>query len=116
MLVGSGIVACFGFCRRDISDRFEQATIVEPVDPFEGGEFHRLGIAPRAAPVDQLSLEQAVDGFSKRVVVAVADAAFLNRPLRASLRRTCLPLRRGSRPTSVSHGRPMQARVMSSTG
>lgn len=57
------------------SDRFGQATIVEPVDPFEGGEFHRLGTAPRAAPADRLGLEQAVDGLGGRVVVAASDAA-----------------------------------------
>ena len=75
VLVGLGIVTRFGLGGRDISDRFEQATIVEPVDPFEGGEFHGLRAAPRAAPVDYFGLEQAVDGFRKRVVVAVSDAA-----------------------------------------
>jgi hypothetical protein len=80
------IIARFGFCGRDISDRFKQATIVEPVDPFEGGEFHRLGAAPWATPVDYLGFEQAVDGFGERVVVAVADAAEGSMP--ASSRRS----------------------------
>ena len=75
MLVSLGIVARFGLGGRDISDRFEQATIVEPVDPFEGGEFDCLGTALRGTSVDYLRLEQAVDGFSERVVVTVADAA-----------------------------------------
>ena len=70
-----GIITCFGFCGRDISDWFEQALIVEPVDPFKRGEFHRLGTAPRAAAVDHLGLEQTVDSLGERVVVAVADAA-----------------------------------------
>ncbi len=48
--------------------------MIEPVDPFERGEFHRLCGAPGAAPVDDLGLEQAVDGFGEGVVVAVADA------------------------------------------
>ena len=74
-LIGLGIVACFRLGGRDISDRFEQATIVEPVDPFESGEFYRLGTASRAATVDHLGLEQAVDAFGERVVVTVADAA-----------------------------------------
>ena len=68
-LIGLGIVADFRFCGWDISDRFEQATIVEPVDPFEGGEFHRLGAAPRAAPVDYLGLEQAVDGSASALML-----------------------------------------------
>ena len=74
-LIGLGIVTDFRFCGWDISDRFEQATIVEPVDPYESGEFHRLGTAPRATPVDHLGLEQAVDGFGERIVVAVTDTA-----------------------------------------
>jgi hypothetical protein len=74
-LIGLGIVTDFRFCGWDISDRFEQATIVEPVDPYESGEFHRLGTAPRATPVDHLGLEQAVDRFGKRIVITVADAA-----------------------------------------
>src|ERR1700761_4896302 len=72
VLVGLGIVTRFGLGGRDISDRFEQATIVEPVDPFEGGKFHGFCTAPRAAPMDHLGLEQAVDGFGERVVVAVS--------------------------------------------
>ena len=58
---------------RDISDRFEQATIVEPIDPFEGGEFDRLGTAPRAAAVDYLGFEQVVDGID---LAAVALTSF----------------------------------------
>jgi hypothetical protein len=75
VLMGLCVIACFGLGGWDISDRFEQAPVVEPVDPFEGGEFHRLGAAPGAAAMDQLGLEQAIDGFGKRVVIAVADAA-----------------------------------------
>jgi hypothetical protein len=51
MLIGLGIVTRFGLSRRDISDRFEQATIVEPIDPFEGGELDRFRTAPRTTPV-----------------------------------------------------------------
>src|SRR4051794_12782697 len=58
--------------------------IVEPIDPFEGSEFHRLDTTPWAAPVDHLGLEQAIDGFGERVVVTVADAA--NRRFDASLK------------------------------
>src|SRR5512133_699923 len=54
---------------------FEETTVVEPVDPFEGGELHGLHASPGAAPMDDLGLEQAVDGFGERIVIAVADAA-----------------------------------------
>ena len=40
------IEAGFGFCGRDIADGFEQASVVEPVDPFERGELDRFQAAP----------------------------------------------------------------------
>jgi hypothetical protein len=70
-----GIIACFGLGGRDISDGFEQAAVVEPVDPFERGEFDGLDAAPRSAPVNDLGLVEAVDRFGESVVEAVADAA-----------------------------------------
>ena len=65
----------FGFSVRDVADGAEQAAIIEPVVPIEGGVFDGLERSPRAAPVDHLSLVEAVDRFGQRVVVAVADAA-----------------------------------------
>ena len=53
----------------------QQAAVVEPVHPFEGCVFHSLEAAPRAAAVDNLGFEEAVDGFCKGIVIAVADAA-----------------------------------------
>lgn len=50
----SGVVVCFGFGRRDVPDGFEQAEVVEPVDPFQRGVVHGLEAAPRAATVDDL--------------------------------------------------------------
>jgi hypothetical protein len=46
---GLGMVTCFGLGRWNIADRFEQASVVEPVDPFERGKIHGLGRAPRSA-------------------------------------------------------------------
>ena len=62
-----GIVARLGFGGRDIADGLEEAPVVEPVDRFEGGELHRLGMAPRAATADNLSLEQADDRLGESV-------------------------------------------------
>ena len=70
-----GIVGGLGFGGRDVSDGLEQATVVEPVDPFEGGELDGLEGLPGAAAVDDLGLVEAVDGLGQGVVVAVADAA-----------------------------------------
>src|SRR5688500_4775014 len=67
--------ARFGLGGRYVADRLEQTTMVEPVDPREGGEFDSLPTAPGPAPSDQLSLEQAVDRLGEGVVVRVADAA-----------------------------------------
>lgn len=39
--------------------------MVEPVHPFEGGEFHGLERAPGAAPVNDLSLVGAIDGWKQ---------------------------------------------------
>ena len=70
-----GIVARLGFGGRDIADRLEEAPMVEPVDPLQGSELHRLGMAPGTAPADHLSLEQADNRLGESIVVAVADAA-----------------------------------------
>ena len=65
----------FGLGRRNVSDRPEQAAVVEAVDPLECGEFHRLEAVPRPAPMDHLGFEEAYHRLGERVVVAVADAA-----------------------------------------
>ena len=58
-LVESCIEAGLRFGGRDVSDGFEQAAVVEPVVPFEGGELDGLQAAPWPAPVDHLGLEEA---------------------------------------------------------
>jgi hypothetical protein len=50
------MIALFGLCGRDISDRFEQAAVVEPVDPFEGCIFHGFKGFPWPSPMDDLRL------------------------------------------------------------
>ena len=49
--------------------------MIEPSHPFEGGEFKRFHHFPRGPAMDQLGFVKAVDGFSQRIVVAVALAA-----------------------------------------
>jgi len=65
------VVACFGFGGRDVADRLQQPAIVEPVDPFQGGELDGLERAPWSASVDHLSLVETADGFGESVVVNV---------------------------------------------
>jgi hypothetical protein len=59
----------------NVCDRFKQATVIEPVDPPQRCELHRLQAAPRAGPADQLGLVQPDDRFGQRVVVGIADTA-----------------------------------------
>lgn len=78
-----GIVAVLGFGRRDFADRLDKPPVVEPADLFEGGKLGWLEGAPGPAPVNDLGLVEAVDGFSQSIVIGVADTA--NRRLNASL-------------------------------
>src|SRR5215212_6623299 len=69
------MVVRLGLGRRDVADRLEETTSVEPVHPFEGGELDGLGRLPGPAPPDHLGLEQADDTFGQRVVVGITYAA-----------------------------------------
>ena len=39
------MVACLGLGRWDVADRLEQAAIVEPTHPVEGGEFYGIDVS-----------------------------------------------------------------------
>ena len=73
--VPHGVVALLGFSRRDVADGLEEPSVVEPVDPFEGGELDGLEAAPWSPPMDYLSLVETVDGFGESVVIGISDAA-----------------------------------------
>ena len=60
---------------RDVSDRLQQPSVIEPVHPVEGRELDVLDVAPRTAAADDFGLEQADDGLGQGVVVRVADTA-----------------------------------------
>ena len=49
--------------------------MIEPVYPFQGGEFHSFEVPPWPASMDDLGLVETVDRFCEGVVVAVADAS-----------------------------------------
>ena len=80
------VVCGLGLGRWNVADRLEQATVVEPVDPFEGGELDGLEGTPRSASMDHLGFEQADHCLGERVVIAVSNAA--DRGLDTSLRQT----------------------------
>jgi hypothetical protein len=52
-----------------------EASVVVPVDPFQGGEFDVVEAFPGSAVVDQFGFEQADLGFGQRVVQSVTDRA-----------------------------------------
>lgn len=58
----------FVFCRRYITNRFEQTAIVEPVDPLECGVFDPIDVAPRTTLPDHFGLVQTVDRFGQRIM------------------------------------------------
>jgi len=60
-----GVVALLGFGWRYVADGLQEPSVVEPVDPFEGGELDGLEVPPWSAPVDQLGLVKTVDGFGE---------------------------------------------------
>ena len=77
------VVVCLSFCRRDVPDGFEQAVVIEPGNPFQGGLLYRLLGLPRCTEMNQLSLVQPVDRLGQCVIVAATLAA--HRWLYASL-------------------------------
>lgn len=48
----------FEFCRRHVAERFQQSTVIKPVDPLERREFHRLQMAPRSSSSNHLHVEE----------------------------------------------------------
>ena len=66
------VVAVSEFGGRDAAKLVVDSPMVEPVDPFEGGEFEVIKTAPGAFVPDEFGLVEAVDGFGESVVVAVA--------------------------------------------
>jgi len=57
-----GVVALLGFGRRYVADGLQEPSVVEPIDPFEGGELDGLEVSPWSAPVDHFGLVETVDG------------------------------------------------------
>src|SRR5438270_13337080 len=57
--IQASIVRRFEFRGRQVADRLQQPTIVEPVDPFEHRILDRLEVAPGPPQSDDLGLEEA---------------------------------------------------------
>ena len=62
----------FELCWRDVSELAVEATVVEPVDPFEGGEFEVVKAPPRALVANQFGLVEPEHRLGQGVVVGIA--------------------------------------------
>ena len=69
------VVVGFSFGGWDVPDGFEDATVVEPVDVFEGGELDVFKVFPGSFDSDQFGLVEADDRFGQGVVVRVTDGS-----------------------------------------
>ena len=64
----------------DVSDGFEESSVVEPVDVFEGGVFDLVEVSPGSSVVDQLGFVQPDHRLGEGVV------AGCRRPIRRMVR------------------------------
>jgi hypothetical protein len=69
------VVKVFEFDWWDVAAVLVETSVVEPVDPFEGGDLDVLDGPPGPAWLDQFGLVEAVDRLGEGVVVAVARAS-----------------------------------------
>jgi hypothetical protein len=58
---GLTVVVGFVFGWWDVSDRLEDALVVEPVDPFQRGVFDVVESVPWSLSVDDFGLVEAID-------------------------------------------------------
>jgi transposase len=61
------VVVLFELGRRDVAVGFEEAAVVEPVDPFEGRVFELVEAAPGSAVADELGLVEPDDRLGEGV-------------------------------------------------
>ncbi len=69
LTLASSIVLGFKLGRRDVPYRFEESTVVEPVDPRQRRQFDILKTLPGTPTTDDLGLEQPDHRLGHRVVV-----------------------------------------------
>ena len=70
------VVERFEFGGRDVAAVLVEAAMVEPVHPFQGGDFDVFCCAPWPAGFDQLGFVEPVDRLGEGVVETVAGAAY----------------------------------------
>jgi hypothetical protein len=53
----------FSFGRRDVANRLKQSTVIEPINPLEGGELNGMEVTPGPAAINELGLVEADEKF-----------------------------------------------------
>lgn len=71
----TAVIVFLSFRWRNVADGLEQGVLIEPGDPLQRCQLHRLGAFPGATAMDQLRFVESVDRLGQGVVVAVALAA-----------------------------------------
>lgn len=66
-------VFCFNGC--EVVAVLERAAVVEPIDPFGGGDLEVLEALPGPSGFDELGLIEPDDGLGQSVVIGRADGA-----------------------------------------
>lgn len=61
------------FYWRNVAAVLVDASVVEPVDPFRGGELDLINASPWSLGLDDLGFEQPVDRLRESIVTARAD-------------------------------------------
>ena len=77
------VVGVLELRRRDVTDRFEEPPVVEPVHPLERAVLDVVDALPRPPPADELGLVQPDDGL--REGVGPRRQLHLNRPMETAL-------------------------------
>ena len=66
------VVEVLELCCRDVAEFAEHAAVVEPVDPFEDGEFEVVEAPAEALVADQFGLVEPEHRFGQGIVVGIA--------------------------------------------
>jgi hypothetical protein len=103
-----------------VAEAFEQAAVVEPLDPLEGSGLHVVDVAPRPGTADHLGLEQADHRPGERIIEAVADTTdrrlyfLVSQSLSVPYRQVLAPAVRVVNGTAIFERRPLMDRLLES--
>ena len=65
----TAVIVFLSFRWRNVADGLEQGVVIEPGDPLQRCQLHRLGAFPGATAMDQLRFVESVDRLGQGVVV-----------------------------------------------